>query len=265
MLRTLLLVLLALAPLLVFHGVYLRPSRPAVRRLRVPLLVGDRGAAGDDDDDDSGDGDGNADGDGDGGSRDGDDDEDDGDDPDGADKLGDAGKKALDTMKGKWRSERDKRKELQAEIDRLKAGKGKSGKPAKGGDGDGDGGDQPDADQIRADAAREAQDKANLRIVRSEVKALAASKFADPADAVALLLANDQLSKFDVDDDGNVDEDEINEALDELLEKKPHLAATAKGAKKFTGGADKGARGDGKKRATTMHDAVSAALSKPKK
>jgi hypothetical protein len=143
--------------------------------------------------------------------------------PDGADQLGDAGKKALDSMKGKWREERDKRRDLEARLSALEsAPKGEST-------------DEPTADQIRAQAAREATEKANARILRSEVKAAAAGKFADPSD-VALYL---DLTKFEVDENGDVDTDEINDAIEDLLTRKPHLAATAR--PRFQGSGDGGA------------------------
>src|SRR5690606_41308788 len=44
------------------------------------------------------------------------DDDGDGDDPDGADDLGDKGKRALASMKGKWRTEREKRKQLEQQL-----------------------------------------------------------------------------------------------------------------------------------------------------
>lgn len=56
------------------------------------------------------------------------------------------------------------------------------------------------------------------RAVAAEVKALAATKFADPADAAHFL----DLKDF-IDDDGDIDTSSIDKALDELLKKKPHL------------------------------------------
>jgi hypothetical protein len=139
-------------------------------------------------------------------------------DPDGADQLGDAGKKALDSMKGKWRDERTKRQALEQRIAELEtAPKGET--------------ETPDADSIRAQAAREANEKANARILRSEVKAAAAGKFADPADVPLFL----DLTKFEVDANGDVDAD----AIEELLTRKPHLAATAR--PRFQGTGDGGA------------------------
>jgi hypothetical protein len=147
----------------------------------------------------------------------------DGADPAGSEALGDAGKKALDSMKSKWREERDKRRDLESRIASLEA-------PKPSGDTD-----TPDPDSIRREAAREATLKANARILRSEIKAAAAGKFADPADALAFIDA----AQFEVDENGDVDAGEISDAIEELLTRKPHLAATAR--PRFQGTGDGGA------------------------
>lgn len=154
---------------------------------------------------------------------DGDDGEDQGE-QEGAEALGDAGKKALQATKDKWKSERDRRRELERELAEAR----------KGAASDNDG--APDAEQVRTEAEQAATAKANQRIVRSEVKAAAAGKLADPADA----LLHIDVSKFDVDDDGEIDSDEVAEAIEELVNKKPYLAA--QGGRRFQGTADGGAR-----------------------
>lgn len=194
------------------------------------------GGAEDDDgqDDDAGDGgddadDADDDGDqGDGGDQDDDagaDDDQGGDDDadlEGADQLGDKGKRALASMKGKWRTERDKRRELE----RLLAEKDTASS----------GGAKDDADTVRRQAEAAATVKANVRIVRSEVRAAAAGKLADPKDALTFL----DLSQFEVNEDGEVDAEEISDAIDDLLKSKPYLAAaTAK--PRFQGTGDGGA------------------------
>jgi hypothetical protein len=150
-----------------------------------------------------------------------DEDPDDDPDPEGTDDLGDKGKQALDRMKAKLKAERDRRKAVETERDQLKAGKG---------------GDDKDADRIRSEAEQAATAKANARIVRSEVRAAAAGKLADPRDALAFI----DLTQFEVDEDGQVDEDEVEEAITQLLKDKPHLAAAT--AKRFQGTGDGGAR-----------------------
>jgi hypothetical protein len=145
-------------------------------------------------------------------------------DPEGADQLGDAGKRALDSMKDKWKSERDKRRELEAKL-------AAKDKPADG--------DQPDPEAIVRQAEQAALSKANARIIRAEVKAAAAGKLADPADAYRFL----DLAQFEVDDDGNVDADEIGDAIADLIQSKPYLAAQSGTPKpRFEGTADSGAR-----------------------
>lgn len=121
-------------------------------------------------------------------------------------------KKAADR---KARDEKARADRLQEELDRLKKG----GKP-----------DDPpvvDHEKVRRDAEDAAAKKANQRIVRAEVKAAAAGKFADPELAIRLV----DLDSIDVDDDGDVDTDAIVAELDEILSKNPGLAAKAKRTK----------------------------------
>lgn len=77
-----------------------------------------------------------------------------------------------------------------------------------------------EAERLQAQLAEREQQITDLRqrAVRSEVRALAASAFADPTDAVALL---DPLSY--IGDDGEIDTAQITSDLAELLERKPHL------------------------------------------
>jgi hypothetical protein len=135
-----------------------------------------------------------------------------------ADQLGDAGKKALDSMKSKWQKERDARKALEA---KLAAGSTD---------------DQQDPAEVRKQAQAEARAEVLNERALDKVEAKAAKLFADPEDARALLAG--RVEEFI--DDGQVDVDAINEALAGLLKKKPHLAAAT--AKRFQGGADGGAR-----------------------
>ena len=140
-----------------------------------------------------------------------DDGEDDVEDPEGSDDLGDPGKKALDRMKATVREERRQRREIQAQLDRLQLERETADKSP----------DEQALDKARAEARAEATAKANARILRSEVRAAAANKFRDPSDALAFL----DLTEFEVSEDGDVDADELSEALDDLLQRKPHLAA----------------------------------------
>lgn len=150
------------------------------------------------------------------------DDTDGGTDDDGADQLGDAGKQALDRMKTRLREERTARKALEAQI-------AAANKPAKDDD-------APDPAELRKAAQAEARAEVLNERALDKVEAKAAKLFADPEDARALLAG--RVDEFV--DDGKVDVEAIEEALGELLKKKPHLAAAT--AKRFQGGADGGAR-----------------------
>jgi hypothetical protein len=176
---------------------------------------------GDDQNDDTGDDDGDGgqdDADDDGGQDDeGDDDkggEDDAD-PEGADQLGDKGKRALASMKGKWRSEREKRKALEQQL------------AAK------DGADE--AEQARRKTEADAVARANSRILKAEIRAAAKGRLNDPKDALTFL----DLGQFEVGEDGEIDSEEIEDAIDDLLKSKPYLAAAT--AKRFQGSGDGGA------------------------
>lgn len=92
------------------------------------------------------------------------------------------------------------------------------------------------AEQQRREIEAEALGKANQRILQAEIRAAAAGKLNDPADALLYL----DLSSFEVGDDGAVDTEAVTAAITDLTENKPYLAA--QGGKRFQGSADGGAR-----------------------
>lgn len=151
-------------------------------------------------------------------------------DGEGADRLGDEGKKALD----RWKA-RAKR----AEQELAKAG-GPSKSQSKA----------TDDEQSAIEKAEQAvMAKANARIIRSEIRAAASGKLADPKDALTFI----GLEQFKVDEDGEVDSDEVAEAIDDLLKQKPYLGAAT--AKRFQGTGDGGAaRKAGKPKQLTQQD-----------
>ncbi len=137
--------------------------------------------------------------------------------------LGDAGKQALDRMKAERREAREAAAAEKARADALQAKlDGKEAEHA--------------AAQERAATEAAALAKANDRIRRSEVKAAAKGVLADPKDAYKFL----DLDRFEVSDDGEVDEDAIKAALEDLVSKKPYLAV--QDGRRFQGDADGGAR-----------------------
>ena len=115
--------------------------------------------------------------------------------------------------------------------------------------------DPVDADAIRAQAEREANAKVSERIIRTEVKAAAKGRVADPNDALLFI----DLSQFDVADDGSVNETDLNDAIEELLKKKPYLAAQGR---RFQDSADGGSRNDSAKREPTLNDLFRSAAGK---
>lgn len=119
----------------------------------------------------------------------------------GEEALGDAGKQALERMKGKLREERRLRREAEAKVN--------DGSPAD------------DPERIQREADSRALAKANDRIIRAELRAAAAGKLSDPADALNFI----DLTQFEVDDDGSIDEAEVADAIKDLISKKPYLAA----------------------------------------
>lgn len=125
--------------------------------------------------------------------------------------LGEAGKKALASERMNVRTARREAREAKAELAALKAQLEAKDKPA----------DEQELDRVRREVASEASQRANTRILRSEIRAVATGKLADPADAALYL----DLEEFEVGDDGDVDTAAIEDAISDLLTRKPHLAA----------------------------------------
>jgi len=143
--------------------------------------------------------------------------------------LGPQGEKALHAEKEKRRAESAKRREVEDELKALRAQIAAAPKPET---------DAPNIETIRAEALAEANAIAFERIKRSEVKAAAAGKFADPADALRFL----DLSTVEVDKDGNVDAGDLSDLLDGVLATKPYLGLARNAA--TTGSPDSGVRKD---------------------
>lgn len=125
--------------------------------------------------------------------------------PDEEDKpLGPAGERALEAMKEKERKTRAELRQLKAELAALKAPRDGEATP----------------EQVREQIRQELANEFRKPIIEANVKAAAAGLFADPEDAVAFL----DMSDFDVDASGNVEVSDIQDALKDLLARKPHLA-----------------------------------------
>ncbi|MCF0087158.1 MULTISPECIES: hypothetical protein [unclassified Streptomyces] len=139
---------------------------------------------------------------------------------DGGDGLGDAGKKALQAERDARKAAEDRVKELEAKLSRKpKDDKGKT----EGGDGKGD--PPLDAEALKKEVRDELKADTDARLIRAEVKAAAAGKLADPADAPKFI----DLTKIKVGEDGDPDAKQIKKAIEDLLKEKPYLAANGQG------------------------------------
>lgn len=103
--------------------------------------------------------------------------------------------------------------------------------------------------EARREAAAEATSAANKRILRTELRAIAKGRLADPADAL-LYLDPDEF----VGDDGEPDTEAIEEAISDLLTKRPYLGVDT--GQKFRGSADQGAKGKSGKPLQMTHEEV---------
>ena len=154
--------------------------------------------------------------------------------------LGDAGKQALDRMKERLKKERAARAAAEKALADAK-------KPTED--------DKPDVEAIREQARIEARTEQMRDRVMDKIEAKAGARFGiDTEDVAALLMRRHDLEDFL--DDGKIDVEAITEALNDLLEKQPRLAAgvTQGDEKKFKGGADGGARGKASKSQLTEAD-----------
>ena len=152
----------------------------------------------------------------------------------GAEHLGDKGKQALDRMKAEKKAAQDEartaKEQAKTNADALAALQAKI-----------DGKEAEHAAELKSrEVETAALAKANERILKAEVRAAAAGKLADPADALQFL----DLTKLEVGSDGEVDSAAVAAAIDKLITDKPYLAAQGK---RFQGGADGGARNESTK------------------
>ena len=126
----------------------------------------------------------------------------------GQDALGDPGKRALDAMKSERNAAKAEAAQLKSQFEALQAQI--AGKQA-----------EHEAALAAQKVKDEALATANERITKANIRAAAAGKLADPADA--LLYINP--SSFEVGDDGETDAEAIAAAVDDLIKARPYLAA----------------------------------------
>lgn len=136
------------------------------------------------------------------------------DDPEGADQLGDKGKKALDAMKARLKADRERAAKEVAALRKQAADQ--AAKLAEFEDQD-----KTEKEKLaaRAERSEKLAADATARAVKAEVRALSVDSFADPSDAADVLTRD--TAKY-VSDSGDIDTDAIRADLDDLLERKPH-------------------------------------------
>jgi hypothetical protein len=159
-------------------------------------------------------------------------------------ELGDAGKQAIDRMKEAKKASDKAAKLANDRADALQAQLDAQSKPAE----------EQALDNARKEGETTANQAANVRIVRSELKAAAAVKLANPLDALAFI----NPTKFEVDANGEVDSDALNEAIDSLLRERPYLASGR--PIPFQGSGDGGAKPEPKPEASLDEQIQSAQL-----
>lgn len=144
----------------------------------------------------------------------------------GAENLGDPGKKAIDAMKAERNAARQEARDLKAQMAALQAQIDSKDKPPE----------EQALEAARREAREEVMKEANEKLIKAEIRAAAAGKLADPTDALRLL----DLGSFEVAGDGTIDTEAISDAIDNLIEKKPYLAQPQR--QRSGGSADGGAR-----------------------
>lgn len=233
-------------------GDYLRLALMPSGRL-MPVLAGaDDGDDSDDSDDDSADDDGDDSDDDDADTADDDDDSDSDDDDSDDDDQNKPSflRRMARRHENRAKAQKKRADRLQAEVERLKNG-------GKGGDDD----DDPDREALDAEKQGLEEERRSFRLEQSisrmsrkgikvEVDgAEKALKFADPDDALLHIerqIRAGEIEQSDIfDDEGKVDRKGLKDALAELLEDKPHLAAASNGGSRKPKGGSGAGRGSG--------------------
>ena len=139
--------------------------------------------------------------------------------PEGADKLGDAGKQALDRMKQERNEARETLRafqELGLTAEQVKELVGRDQQASE----------QALKEQAKREAAEEAQARLATKLRATEVRAQAtALGFHNPADALAHLTA-DQLAAIDVSATDDVDAEAVKALLADVVKDRPYLVAS---------------------------------------
>lgn len=150
----------------------------------------------------------------------------------GAGDLGAAGKAALDAERAARKVAERAVKDAQTALDALTASTKTEAEKAEA--------ERARAvAEAKAEVRKEVLAEANARLLKSEIRAAAGGRLADPGDAAVLL---GDLDRF-VDSNGEPDPKAISSAIDKLVKDKPYLAAAGTRAGPLPGGGAKPATG----------------------
>jgi len=118
--------------------------------------------------------------------------------------------------------------------------------------------DAPDPEKIRAEVRAEVQTAANKKLIAAEAKASLVGKVHNPATVMRLL----DLSEVEVDSDGNVDTQALDDLIVKLLEDEPYLAVAQGTPQRFQGKADQGPQGAAKSEEQSLNEQLVEATQK---
>jgi hypothetical protein len=118
--------------------------------------------------------------------------------------------------------------------------------------------DAPDPEKIRAEVRAEFAEATNKKLVAAEAKAALVGKVHNPVTAMRLL----DLSDVEVDADGNVDTQSLDDLIVKLLEDEPYLAVAQGTPQRFQGKADQGPQGAAKSEEQRLSEELAEATKK---
>lgn len=118
--------------------------------------------------------------------------------------------------------------------------------------------DAPDPEKIRAEVRAELTAATNSKLVAAEAKAALVGKVHNPATAIRLM----DLSEVEVDGDGNVDTQALDDLIVKLLKDEPYLAVAQGTPQRFQGKADQGPQGAARSEEQRLSEELAEATQK---
>lgn len=178
-------------------------------------------------------------------------------------------RESLSKASGSSAAKRKRIKRLRDELAEARKPKPASAPKPRPKGGKDDDAEAPDPEAIKAAAKAEADTAANARIVKAEARGALKSVLGTEATKaqVSRLVGMLKLDDIDVDDDGEVDEDALDEAIEALRKDWPQLFPDAKGKRKprerVSGKADDGKSAPPRKNMSASELQAAALTGKP--